>query len=39
MVTGLNYLFTIAETGEKRNPQKKIILVEPTYTTSDISMR
>jgi hypothetical protein len=39
LVTGLNYLFIIAETGEKRNPQKKIILVEPTYTTTDVSMR
>jgi hypothetical protein len=36
---GLNYLLTYTETGEKKNPQKKLLIVEPQYTTSDIQMR
>jgi hypothetical protein len=37
--SGLNYLLTYAETGEKKNPQKKLLLVEPQYSTSDIQMK
>jgi hypothetical protein len=36
---GLNYKFLVAYTGEKENPQNKIIAASAEYTQSDWKMR
>lgn len=39
LITGINYQFLVAYTGERKNPQNKIISAAIEYTLQDITIR